>query len=296
MTLRVIAFDVMSILVRLLNGLLMIAMPIALGIYLVRRTGQNWRLFLAGAVLFIGSQVLHIPFNLVVLNPILAQLGFGEGILGAGLLIGALLVGLSAGLFEELTRWLGLRYWLKDDRSWNSALMYGAGWGGAEAILLGLAVLWFFIQAFLFQQGRLQSLIPPEQLELVEAQFAAYWETPLFLNLLGAVERAFALAVQVSLSVMVMRAVARHKPLWLLAAIAWHTLVNAVAVVAVTQVGAVATEAIIGVMAAISLGVIFGLKEEEPPQEQKPGASRAEFKPVPVKVTEEKLEDSRYST
>ena len=87
LTLGFIAFDVMSIIVRLLNGMLMVAMPIALGIYLVRRTGQRWRLFLAGAVLFIGSQVLHIPFNLFGLNPILEQLGFGEGVLGAELLI-----------------------------------------------------------------------------------------------------------------------------------------------------------------------------------------------------------------
>ncbi|MFQ5921279.1 MAG: hypothetical protein ACE5M4_00405 [Anaerolineales bacterium] len=63
----------MDIAVRLLNGLLMIAIPIALGIYLVRRTGQCWRLFLVGGALFIGSQVLHIPFNLVVPNPILEQ-------------------------------------------------------------------------------------------------------------------------------------------------------------------------------------------------------------------------------
>jgi uncharacterized membrane protein YhfC len=296
LTLSFIASDVMDILVRLLNGLLMVAMPIALGVYLVRRTGQRWKLFLVGVVLFVASQVLHIPFNLVVLNPILEQLGFAEGVFGAELLIGALLLGLSAGLFEELARWLGLRFWLKDARSWNSALMYGAGWGGAEAILLGLLVLWALVQALLFQQGLLQSLIPPEQLDVVEAQFAAYWETPLFLSLLGAVERALALVLQVSLSVMVMRAVTQRRLLWLLAAIAWHTLFNAVAVVAVTQVGALATEAIIAVMAAISLAVIFQLKAEEPPQEEKPGAQRAEFEPTPVKVSDEKLEDSRYSS
>ncbi len=286
----------MDVAVRLLNGLLMVAMPIALGVYLVRRTGKRWRLFFVGAVLFIGSQVLHIPFNLVVLNPILEQLGFAEGVLGAELLIGALLLGLSAGLFEELTRWLGLRFWLKDARSWNSALMYGAGWGGAEAILLGLVVLWALVQALLFRQGLLQSLIPPEQLDVVEAQFAAYWETPLFLSLLGAVERALALVLQVSLSVMVMRAFTHNNRLWLVAAIAWHALVDAVAVVAITQVGAVATEAVIAVMAAISLAVIFRLKEEEPSQEEKPGAPRAEFEPTPVKITDEKLEDSRYSS
>ena len=96
----------MDIAVRLLNGLLMIAMPIALGIYLARRMGKRWKLFLVGAVLFVASQVLHIPFNLIVLNPILEQIGFGQGNFGSALLLGALLLGLSAGLFEEITRWL----------------------------------------------------------------------------------------------------------------------------------------------------------------------------------------------
>lgn len=286
----------MDIAVRMLNGLLMIAIPIALGIYLVRRTGQRWKLFLVGAVLFVASQVMHIPFNLVVLNPILGELGFGEGVFGVGLVVGALLLGLSAGLFEELTRWAGLRFWIRDARAWNSALMYGAGWGGAEAIILGLAVLWVLVQALLFQQGALQSLIPPEQLELVEAQFAAYWDTPLFLNLLGAAERVFALVLQISLSVMVMRSFTRNNRLWLVAAIAWHALVDAVAVVSVTQVGAVATEAIIAVLAAISLAVIFLLKEEDPPKEQRPEAPDIDFEPAPVKITAEKIDDSRYSS
>ncbi len=286
----------MDVAVRLLNGLLMVVMPIVLGIYLVRRTGRRWRLIFAGGALFIGSQVLHIPLNLVVLSPILEQLGVGEGVLTAGLLLGALLLGLSAGLFEELTRWLGLRFWLKDARSWNSALMYGAGWGGVEAILLGLVVLWALVQALLFQQGLLQSIIPPEQLGPVEAQFAAYWETPLFLNLLGAVERAFALVLQVSLSVMVMRAFTHSNRLWLVAAIAWHALVDAVAVVAITQVGAVATEAIIAVMAGISLTVIFLLKDDEPSRSEQQESPIAAFGAARVKVTEEELEDFRYSS
>jgi uncharacterized membrane protein YhfC len=285
----------MDVTIRLLNGLLMIAMPIAVGIYLAGRTGQRWKLFLVGAVLFVASQVLHIPFNLVVLNPILEQLSFGDGGFNAGLIVGALLLGLSAGLFEEIARWLGLRYWIKDARSWNSSLMYGAGWGGIEAILLGLIVLWVLVQALLFQQGSLQSLIPPEQLELVDAQFAAYWGTPLFLNLLGAVERSFALMLHLSLSVMVMRAFTHSNRLWLVAAIAWHAFVDAVAVVAVTQISPVATEAIVGVMGFISLAIIFRLKEEDLPDEERPKAPRVEFEPAPVKITKEKIDDSRYS-
>ena len=286
----------MDIAVRLLNGLLMIAMPIALGIYLVRRTGQHWKLFLVGAVLFVASQVLHIPFNLIVLNPFLEQIGFGQGGFGAALLLGALLLGLSAGLFEEITRWLGLRYWIKEARSWSSSLMYGAGWGGMEAILVGLAVLWALTQALLWEQGLLQNLISSDQLAFVDERFAAYWNTPLFLNLLGAAERSFALMLHLSLSVMVMRVFTHNNRLWLVAAIAWHAVVNAVAIVAITQISAVATEAIVAVMGGISLVIVFYLKESDPDPAEKVKARPPEFEPKPVQVTEEKLNDSRYSS
>lgn len=49
-----------------LNALLMIALPVALGIFLTRRFHLGWRLFFIGAATFILSQVGHIPFNLLV--------------------------------------------------------------------------------------------------------------------------------------------------------------------------------------------------------------------------------------
>lgn len=95
---------------------------------------------------------------------------------------------------------------------------------------------------------------------------------------------------------MVMRVFTHNNRLWLVAAIAWHAFVNAAAVIAVTQISAVATEAIIAVMAIISLAIIFGLKEEDPPEEEKQISPSARFEPKPVQVTEEKLDDSRYSS
>ncbi len=175
--------------------------------------------------------------------------------------------------------------------------MYGAGWGGVEAFLLGLGVLWFLVQALLFRQGTLQSLIPAEQMELVEAQFSAYWETPLLVNLLGAAERAFALMIHLSLSVMVMRVFTQNNRLWLLAAIAWHALVDAVAVIAISQIGAVGTEALVGVMAAISLVIISYLREDEPDREDTPPPlQETDYDPAPVRVTDDKLDDSRYAS
>jgi hypothetical protein len=49
-------------------------------------------------------------------------------------------------------------------------------------------------------------------------------------------------------------------------------------------------------MAAISLAVIFLLKEEDPPKEQRPEAPDIDFEPAPVNITAEKIDDSRYSS
>jgi hypothetical protein len=48
-------------------------------------------------------------------------------------------------------------------------------------------------------------------------------------------------------------------------------------------------------MGFISLAIIFRLKEEDLPDEERPKAPRVEFEPAPVKITKEKIDDSRYS-
>ncbi len=119
-----------------LNSLLMLILPLLLGIWLARRYKVGWKLFILGAAGFVVSQIFHIPFNQFVLSP------FVTGILDQGQTIGrvllaALLLGLSAGVFEEVTRYLFYRR-MKDTRQWDQGLMFGAGWGGVEAIILGL--------------------------------------------------------------------------------------------------------------------------------------------------------------
>src|SRR3970040_1170087 len=137
----------MEIAARGAAALLMIAMPLALGAYLVRRSRGGWGLFLVGAVTFIGSQILHIPFNAYVLNPLLASAGFGAET-GPGLTVAlaAPLLGLSAGVFEEGARWLGYRFWIRKARTWPQGLVFGSGDGGAGAVFF-----WFLALATLIQ-------------------------------------------------------------------------------------------------------------------------------------------------
>lgn len=107
----------------LLNALLMIGMPVALSLYLIRRFQATTPISLARRILFIGaatfllSQVLHIPFNQYVLSPVLKAMGIATWQQSPRLVVNAVAAGLSAGLFESLARYLTYRYWAKDARS-----------------------------------------------------------------------------------------------------------------------------------------------------------------------------------
>jgi len=279
----------------LLNGLLMLAMPLGLGVALRRRTGGRWGLFGAGALTFIGSQVLHLPFNGLILNPQLVALGFGERGLSGTLLLSAGLLGLSSGVFEEGARFLALRFWQRSARSWRESLMFGAGHGGAEAVLVGILALVAFFQAMAFRSSDLSQILPAEDVATAKAQLEAYWTAPWPEALLGAAERAFSLIVHLSLSAMVMRAITDRNLRWLGAAVGWHALVNAVAVIALFNVSPAATEAVIGLTAGVSLGILFSLRERTARPAVMPGEPLLKITPAKVDLAAIRLDDSKYA-
>ena len=155
---------------RFLNGFLMIALPIVLGIFLVNKFKLSWKLWLIGGATFIISQVLHIPFNKYLLNTVVGSIQ--QSLPGnAGILSGALLFGLSAGVFEECARYGMFRWWLKDKRSWRIAVLAGAGHGGVEAIYLGALVLYVFINLLAVRHADLSKLnLTPDQLQIAQQQ------------------------------------------------------------------------------------------------------------------------------
>jgi uncharacterized membrane protein YhfC len=287
-------------------ALLMIIMPLALGAYLIRRFRTGWGLFLVGAVTFIGSQIFHIPFNAYVLNPLLASIGFGADTgPGPTLAIAALLLGLSAGVFEEGARWLAYRFWIRKARTWPQGVVFGSGHGGAEALIAGLLALATLIQLIALRGQDLASIVPAEQLAAAQVQVDAYWATAGWVFFLSAIERASSLAVQITLAVIVLQAFLRPRGgLWLLAAIGWHALVDAVAVYAGFTTGLYAgsvtgtliTEAIIVCMAGISLVMLFRLRPAAESESVSPPAPPAHSGPVPGEAEDRaNLEASRFN-
>ncbi|MES0342514.1 MAG: YhfC family glutamic-type intramembrane protease [Anaerolineales bacterium] len=285
----------------LLNGLLMIALPLVVGVVLARRWRLSWGLFGAGAATFVASQLLHIPFNNLVLTPFVTERGmFAAG--GLAFIAAALLYGLSAGVFEEVARYIVMRRWTPDARNLPNALMFGAGHGGGEAIILGGFVLYGFFQAVALRGTDLAKTLPPEQVDVVAAQMALYWNIPWYKALLGAVERAGAICFHLSASALVLQSVRRGGWWWLAGAVAWHTLFNAVTLIVMDRWGVYAAEGTVIIGAGISLLIIFAIKtmnapgedlEVDPPSTSPPNSRVQRIKDE--EISDDSLEDSRFA-
>jgi uncharacterized membrane protein YhfC len=278
-----------------LNGFLMIAMPVCLTVYFTRKFKQGWRLFWIGAATFIFSQVLHIPFNALV-NPVFGQASFIHLPKVLQDVILSVFLGLSAGIFEELSRYTMYRWWAKEARSWGSGLLTGAGHGGIEAIILGVLVLYGYIQMLAIRGADVSTLVAPDKIELAKAQIQAYWSAPWYMSLLGALERLFTIPLHLACSVLVLQAFTRKKFQWVGLAILFHALADGATVFA-SRMGysAISVEGIIGIFAIFSITIIFALRQPEPPLEANSvSGSKQEYRPELLKETRENLDNTKF--
>jgi len=235
-----------------INFLGMILLPIIAAIYFSRKFKLSWKLFLAGGLTFIASQVLHIPLVLALTSTFRSW----------GIVAYAIVLGLLAGIFEETARYILFKFIRKDNKTWNEGFFIGLGHGGTEAIIFGVLAAVGFVNMLAYRNIDLATIrsIPADQLELAKQQVAAYWSAPFYLAILGMVERIFAICLHISLSVMVLYSIVNKKPVWFWLAILWHAIVDASAVYLGQYINAISLEGIIGIYAIISLGIVFWMK------------------------------------
>lgn len=287
----------MDIAIRGISALMMLGLPIGAGWWWARRWGTRWGVFFAGGVAFIASQVAHIPFNSLVLNPLLSQFGWDPVSDIVARYWVAIIFGLSAGVFEETARYLVYRFWMKDVRTWREGVFFGLGHGGVEAIILGVLAGLALFAALSYQSADFEGLAP-DQLQAINLQFEAYWASPWYEVVLGLVERVFALMMHVSLALLVLQVFTRRSAWWLLVAVVWHALVDAVAVFGLYTWGPYWTELSIGLMGLASLAIVWWLRPSggDDPQAGEP-ALKAPSTSLLNKAldSEEKYDDSRYA-
>lgn len=208
------------------------------------RTGAASRYVWWGvATFFIFQIATRIP-----LVAILSKLaGLGAEASRTTTLVVAVLLSYSAGLFEEVGRFIVLRRWCKPDtgetHAWRDAVAFGLGHGALEAFVLN--VLPFAGFAVLFS---IRIDAPPPELAAVMGQIL---KTPAHMPFLGVIERAMALGLHASLAVMVARGInAGRAGKAVLAAIFVHGTVNLIALALMQAAGWWAAEIAVAVSVA----------------------------------------------
>lgn len=155
----------------------------------------------------------------------------------------------AAGVFEETARFLSFRFLMKNSRSAENAVSYGLGHGGFEALyLLGLTAL-----SALMMAASVNSMGVNEFINSASGGSDAVAQSSYSGAALAVFERIVAMALHVSLSVLVMEAVMVKGRMWLYpAAIVIHALMDVPAVL--YQCGAiniVVCEVIMAVFTAV---------------------------------------------
>ena len=283
-----------SLVFHLLNGVLMVAIPLTLAIILSQRWKLGWRIILVGAATFILSQVGHIPFN-ALMTLLLSKTALVNFSVQGALIFNAIFLGLSAGFFEEAFRYGMFRWWLKDAHTWRKGILAGVGHGGVEAIILGGLALFSMIQLIAARNMDFSTVYSGEILRIATEQVSAYWSATWYDSLLGAVERLLTIVVQISLAVIVVQSFIRKQKRWLWLAIGYHVLIDAVAVYATSKLNPYWVEGIVGLFALISLAIIFILRSPEPVDAGTPITETPLVTLPVVEPTTEQLDNSKYS-
>ena len=286
---------IFGLILRILNTVLMIGIPAAAALLIYKRGKSGFRPIWIGAVVFVLSQVGHIPFNQFLMIPGLRALGVdvaAEG--GVSLLVLGVVVGLSAGVFEEVARFLALKFWLKKDAHTLLPVKYGIGHGGIEAIIFGfIPSLGMLVLFLMMGNGSALSAFDSEQKVIVESLMDAYRAVPWQLSLLPAWERVSAMAFHIGASIIVYKGVREKKPLWLLIAVFGHTAINAFAVIFASKMDIVLLEGIIFLFSAGWLYWAWRIREIDPEEDlDLPVPDQVQISAA--QVTSEQIEESRY--
>ncbi len=225
-----------------------VVLPFVLGFFIWKKYRVSWSIFFLGMVFFLIS-LTRLPLNNYINSLILDNFVGDTAVMLAGLFMS-----LTAGLFEEGVRIIVFGLIIKQ-KNYQKGIMYGIGHGGGEsAILVGMSLLASFL-AYKFFPGSLPG-----------STLAQLTNIDWYMPLIGALERIFAIFIQISLSVLVINAFIRRKKYFILIAISYHVLVDFVSVYTNYIYGVITAEILILIFAVISIIIIYVLKPKKEKQ------------------------------
>jgi uncharacterized membrane protein YhfC len=248
-----------KIIFMVITALIAFGLPIVLGIVFCKKFGGTVKAILVGGlVFFIFQMVLRIP----LLQAFSKQDWYIA--MAKNHLLLAIFLGLTAGIFEEVGRFLGFRFLLKDRLNYGNGLAFGVGHGGIEAVLLvGLNYINYIIFALLLNKGLINQVFAGKiSNDMISEIVKMLVSTPAYNFLLAGLERAFAITIQIALSLIVLLAVRNKNLLYLLIAILLHMLIDTpIAYMAMQGVNVFILEGVTFLIALASLYFIIRMKD-----------------------------------
>lgn len=201
-------------------GLLSVLLPFIFILVLRRRFKVQWLPILIGAGIFIlFAMVLEQISHMLILRPeadgtipLIAESPWLYVLYGV----------LAAGIFEETGRLFAFLFMKRRYKIVDSAVSYGIGHGGIEAIIIvGLGMLNTVILSLMINSGSMiVDSLPAGTVESITG-------TPVYMYILSILERVIAISVHIGLSILVWAAVMKKGKWWLFPlAIVLHALTN----------------------------------------------------------------------
>ncbi|MFB5581748.1 YhfC family glutamic-type intramembrane protease [Bacillus albus] len=223
-----------------MNGLIFTTM-ISFGLPLLALLYAVWKKryipYILGVLAFVVSQILiRIP----ILNYVNGTSTDFQMFSVMQPVLFVLLLSLSAGIFEEVARFIAMRYFMKQ-RDWQSGFLFGAGHGGIEAVLIvGIPVISLLLSQTAIQNGD------------------SYY--------FAGIERIFAMVLHIGLSFIILQAVVQKKFRYVIYAILIHGTANALASIISLYVkgksGIIMSEVSLAICALLVFSYSFILKRK----------------------------------
>lgn len=206
-------------LLNLLSGLGMVAVGAFAIIYwhIKKRAGAEY--FLYGALLWAITISIKVVMDLTITGPLQSFLASSLPVVTTIAAI-SLYVGLRTGLLESGITYAVIRWTKLSRMDFNQAIALGIGFGGSEAIVLGLISL-ISVLAFIMVPELLNTLPPESRASILEQYTAKFIPIPV-------IERLFTLICHVFATILVVYAVKLDDLRWLALSIILKTVLDGV--------------------------------------------------------------------
>lgn len=234
----------LSVIFMFVSAFICLVLPTLIAVVMMVKRKGKLKSFVLGIIVFSMSQLLiRIPLLGLLQNTVWFNM-----LSVTNIVLVSVFAAVTAGLFEECGRFFGIKLYLsKDELTWNDAFVFGLGHGGVEAFALAGIPFIDLIAKTLSGENA-----------------AAILNIPAATFLMGGAERALAVILHIGFSMLVFYAVRYRKLLYLLYAVAAHTLVDTALPPVLNSIGINLSgwelEGLLAVFAALSVLIIVKMR------------------------------------